>query len=141
MNPLQGIDTVLKAVEILKYEKDIFFIIVGPINKGMKKYIGETVEYINWLTQEEIAKYIAISDLCLAGHFSADVEKANRTIPGKAYMYEAMEKKMILGDSEANKELFHEDINHIFTKMGEPEELVKAIRGLYHNSDVRLERK
>lgn len=141
MNPLQGINIVLEAIEMMKDEKDIFFIIVGPINKEMKKYTGKTVQYINWLTQEEIAKYIAISDLCLAGHFSADVEKANRTIPGKAYMYEAMKKKMILGDSEANKELFHEDINHIFIKMGEPEELVRAIRGLYHNSDLRLERK
>lgn len=141
MNPLQGIDTILKAVEMLKNEENIFFVIVGPISKGIKKYMGKTVEYFNWLKQEEIAKYIAMSDLCLAGHFSADVEKANRTIPGKAYMYEAMGKKMILGDSEANRELFHEDANHIFTKMGEPEALVKGIKKLYPNTNMELGRK
>lgn len=134
MNPLQGITIVLNAIKMLKEEKNIFFIIVGPISKKIKKYSGETVQYIDWLAQEEIAKYIAISDLCLAGHFSAEIEKANRTIPGKAYMYEAMGKRMILGNSEANKEFFKEDKNHIFVQMGESNELAKTVKELYEDT-------
>lgn len=127
MNPLQGIDIVLDAIKILKSESEIHFIIVGPINRKYEKYMGKTVEYIDWLTQKEIAEYIAMSDLCLAGHFSADIEKANRTIPGKAYMYEIMEKPMILGDSEANREFFQEDEKHRFVRMGDSNELAKEI--------------
>ena len=46
----------------------------------------------DWLPQEKLAEYIDMADLCLAGHFNAAVEKASRTIPGKAYIYQAMGK-------------------------------------------------
>ncbi len=132
MNPLQGIKIILDAIEMLKDKTDIFFIIVGPINKDIRRYTGETVQYINWLKQKEIAKYIAMSDLCLAGHFSADIEKANRTIPGKSYMYEAMGKRMILGDSEANREHFIENEKNRFVELGNPRALSKLIWEMYH---------
>jgi glycosyltransferase involved in cell wall biosynthesis len=132
MNPLQGINVILEAVERLKEEKGISFIIVGPIDKKIKKYTGETVRYIDWLTQKEIAKYIAISDLCLSGHFSADIEKANRTIPGKAYIYDAMGKSMILGDSEANREYFEENEKHKFVELGNPQALSELILKMYY---------
>ena len=41
----------------------------------------------------------------LAGHFHPTIQKAQRTIPGKAYIYQAMEKPMILGDNPATREL------------------------------------
>lgn len=132
MNPLQGINVVLEAIERLKVEKGIYFIIVGPIDKKIEKYTGETVKYIDWLTQEEIAKYIAISDLCLSGHFSANIEKANRTIPGKAYIYDAMEKRIILGDSEANREYFQENEKYKFVELGNSQALSELIMKMYY---------
>ena len=100
---------------------------IGPIPKDYEKPIQNNVEYINWLSQEELAEYIANSDLCLAGHFCAEIDKAKRTIPGKAYIYASMQKAMILGDNKANRELFEEDKKTQFVKMGDAAELSKKI--------------
>ena len=79
----------------------------------------------------DASKHIAAADLCLAGHFSGNIMKAKRTIPGKAYIYEAMEKPMILGDGMANHELFNADEKHIFVEMGNPKALAGAIRDYF----------
>ena len=89
---MQGVDIVLDAVKLLQEEKKIFFQIIGPIPKKYNKPIQDNVEYIEWLTQEQLAEYIANADLCLAGHFNGEINKAKRTIPGKAYIYSAMKK-------------------------------------------------
>lgn len=121
--PLQGVDIVLDAIRALKDRDDIYFDIIGPIPEKYNKPMQENVCYTEWLSQEELAEHIANADLCLAGHFSEDIDKAKRTIPGKAYIYEAMEKKMALGDSKANRELFVEDERHIFVDMGNSQDL------------------
>lgn len=125
--PLQGIDVILKTVTLLKDKSDIYIQIIGPISDSYEKPYQKNIEYIEWLSQEELAVYIANADLCLAGHFSEKIEKASRTIPGKAYIYETMGKRMILGDNEANRELFQENQNHIYVKMGSVEALLNAI--------------
>lgn len=128
--PLQGVDVVLKAMNILKREKDIHCVFIGPIGDSeWKKLVLEAgnIEYIEWLSQERLAEYIAMSDLCLAGHFCNDIQKAKRTIPGKAYIYQAMGKSMILGDNVANRELFTEDDKTWFVEMGNEWALANAI--------------
>lgn len=106
---------------------------IGPISVKYNKVKSDTVTYYDWLTQEELAKQIAIADICLAGHFSADIGKANRTIPGKVYIYQAMGKPIILGDSDANKELFAENNQDIyFVERGSSEQLKKMIESIYH---------
>ena len=63
-----------------------------------------------------------------SGHFNKDINKAKRTIPGKAYIYRAMEKPMILGDNSATRELYSEDMDGIyFVEMGNPQALAKKI--------------
>lgn len=112
--PLQGIDTVLGALDILKDRDYMYFYIIGPIGDKYTKPVSDNIEYISWLSQEDLAEYIAMSDLCLAGHFNGDIEKAKRTIPGKAYIYEAMGKPMILGDNAATRELYDESMEGIY---------------------------
>ena len=129
--PLQGIDVVLEAADILKMNKKIHFIIIGPIQDKYNKVISDTITYIDWLSQEQLAKHIAFADLCLAGHFNKDINKAKRTIPGKAYIYEAMNKAMILGDNEATHELYSENDEQIyFVKMGDAQILADKISEL-----------
>lgn len=125
--PVQGVNVVLDAINILKGYKDIFFCIIGPIEGKFKKAETDNVEYISWLSQNDLAKYIGYADLCLAGHFSREVPKARRTIPGKAYIYEKMGKKMILGDSPANRELFKDDGKHFFVPLGDVNALSNKI--------------
>lgn len=125
--PLQGADIVLKAIEILRDEKNIFFQFIGPVSDKYATPIQDNVEYIDWLPQEELAEYIANADLCLAGHFNSEIDKAKRTIPGKAYIYSAMGKPMILGDNEANHELYDSSDNVFWTAMGNAEALAGVI--------------
>lgn len=128
--PLQGTDIVLKAMERLKVYGEMYFFFIGPVSD---KHIGvpipraSNIEYIDWLPQEKLAEHIGMADLCLAGHFNAVVEKASRTIPGKAYIYQAMGKRMILGENPANRELFDNDKNVIFVEMGDDRALAEAI--------------
>lgn len=126
--PLQGVDVVLDAVRLLKDERDIFFQIIGPIPEKYSKPIQGNVEYIDWLRQEELAEHIANADLCLGGHFNGEIGKAKRTIPGKACIYQAMGKRMILGDNEANHELYKENKDNVnFIEMGNGKALAEKI--------------
>ena len=72
-----------------------------------------------------------MADLCLAGHFNAGVDKAKRTIPGKALIYSAMEKDMILGDNSATRELFNNDKRAFFVEMGNEYALAQGIMRQY----------
>lgn len=126
--PLQGVDVVLGAIDRLKSRTDMYFYVIGPIGDKYAKPFSENIEYISWLSQEELAEYIAMSDLCLAGHFNKDIEKARRTIPGKAYIYDAMDKPMVLGDNEATRELYDENQKGIyFVRMGDAKALAECI--------------
>ena len=124
--PLQGVNVIINAAIEIKEKEKIHFIIVGPIKEKEKKQ-AKNITYISWLEQMELARYIAFSDLCLAGHFSGGIEKAKRTIAGKTYIYEVMNKVMVLGENEANRELFLEDERHCFVEMNNVEELVNKI--------------
>ncbi len=133
--PLQGVDIILEAITKINL-KEIYFIIIGPI-KNELKLNQKNVIFIEWLSQKELSKYIAFSDLCLAGHFNNRIAKAKRVIPGKAYIYEAMKKKIILGDNNANKERYpHEYDNVSFVKMGDSDKLAKLILHLYRDWQV-----
>lgn len=133
--PLQGVDIILDAAcKIMEeYCRTLMFEIVGPISKELKeKYQGfDHITFINWLPQDELADHISRADLCIAGHFSNDIGKAKRTIPGKAYIYKAMDKKVIFGDTPANHELFEADEDNYFVETGNAEKLAEQIMRLY----------
>ncbi len=135
--PLQGLDVILDAVDLLKENTNLYFVIIGPIHEKYHKPQSDTVEYHNWLSQEELAEYINNADLCLAGHFNNSIRKAKRTIPGKAYIYAAMEKPMILGDNPATHELYREDMPGIyFVKMGDPRALADTILQIAKKEEI-----
>ncbi len=136
--PLQGVDIIMKAVDKLRERNDICFEIIGPVSEK-DRVDADNVDYYSWLSQQELAGHIAASDLCLAGHFSGIIEKAKRTIPGKAYIYEMMEKPMILGENAANRERYTEREGIWFVKMGDADALaniiIKASEHLRHASN------
>lgn len=127
--PLQGVEIVLESTQILQNEQHLNFVFVGPLNSRQKeKYsISNNVQFFNWLSQKDLAQKIAESDLCLAGHFNAEIEKAQRTIPGKAYIYRAMQKPMILGGCAANRELYEESDEIFYVKQGSAQALAQRI--------------
>jgi glycosyltransferase involved in cell wall biosynthesis len=127
--PLQGVEVIVEAANMLKNHSKLYFVIIGPVSKELKeRSASDGIEFIDWLKQEELAEYIAMSDLCLAGHFNSHIDKARRTIAGKTYIYRAMEKPVILGENAANHELYEEDNKTVFyTKMGDPSALKDTI--------------
>lgn len=126
--PLQGVEVVLDTIKLLKDQENIYFQIIGPVSDKYDKPMQDNVEYIDWLRQEELADYIANADLCLAGHFNGEIDKASRTIPGKAFIYEAMAKTMIMGENKANKELFQQENRKIhYVQMGNEKALADKI--------------
>ncbi|MBQ8298232.1 MAG: group 1 glycosyl transferase [Ruminococcus sp.] len=126
--PLQGVPVILDAIELLENEKNLKFIFVGPLGDNNIRKGEKITEYIDWLSQEKLAEKIAQADLCLAGHFHGEIMKAKRTIPGKAYIYRAMNKPMILGDNDATHELYSESDEGIyFVEMGNPRKLADLI--------------
>lgn len=136
MLPLQGYETILNAFYALKDREDYCFYFIGPLSDRLKKKVQDmpNLHLHNWLIQEELARHIAFCDLCIAGHFADGIKKADRTIPGKAYIYRAMNKPMILGDTPANHELFHADQNTIFVPVGDAHALTNAILHFFGDS-------
>ncbi len=130
--PLQGIDTVVSSMKKLAETGRYICIFVGPLtNAGSTGEDPHAKIYCkDWLSEDELAELIDISDVCLAGHFNAEIEKAKRTIPGKAFVYEAMNKPMVLGDNEANREYFPGSDRVEFADMGDPEAVVEAVERL-----------
>ncbi|MFD2729130.1 glycosyltransferase [Enterococcus camelliae] len=127
--PVQGIEIILDAMKLLSKDSSIHFTIIGPISKKLQ--INQDnfpqTSFIPWLSQVELANLINQSDLALAGHFSSTVGKAKRTIAGKTYIYKAMNKPVILGNSPANHELFKPDSSNIYVDLGNSTELARAI--------------
>lgn len=125
--PLQGVPVVVEAINCLRESRDIFFWMIGPLGDLAGKLRNQNVRLDDWMPQEELADAIAMADLCLAGHFNVNIDKADRTIPGKAYIYEQMHKPMILGDTRANHEVFDEDDLHYFVERGSGVKLAEKI--------------
>lgn len=127
--PLQGVDVVIDAITQIS-DDQIHFVFVGPLSQSQKDKLHsqEKLTYYPWLDQKKLSELIAQADLCLAGHFNGSIDKARRTIPGKAYIFEAMEKEMLLGENEANKERYPQRYQKVkFVKMGSSQSLKKAI--------------
>jgi len=135
MLPLQGVHVVLDAARLLMDRRDIHFEVIGPLSKeNQVKFRGlDNVTFIPWLNQESLATHIANADLCLAGHFNNMIGKAKRTIPGKAYIYENMEKPMILGENEANRERYEPSSMIRFVPMGDADALAYTILSCYED--------
>ncbi|WP_196802916.1 glycosyltransferase [Butyrivibrio sp. AE2015] len=130
--PLQGTDIVLKAFNEVAQKEVFECIYIGSTKKVPAKLLksvkeNKNITLIDWLDQKELFEVIKNADICLAGHFNSEIDKADRTIPGKAYIYETMGKIMILGDTRANHEIFIEDDDHLFVKRGDAKALEECI--------------
>ncbi|MFC1593155.1 glycosyltransferase [Candidatus Omnitrophota bacterium] len=128
--PLQGVDVILQAAEILKDEADVIFRLVGPVRDKYNRLINKlncgNIEFVDSVAYEDLPGEIAKADICLGGHFSA-IPKAKRVIPGKAFHFISCGKKTILGDNPANRELFEEGEGIYFLEMNSAQALAKTI--------------
>ena len=139
---LHGIDYIIKAAKLLENRTDILFKLLGGGRK--KKEIIElaerlklkNVEFLDWISYQDLSCQIAESDICLGGHFSGS-EKAKRVISGKSIQYLAMKKPVIAGDGLAAKELFTHAENIYLCAMADEKSLAEAVIALKENASLR----
>lgn len=131
--PLHGIDIILKAAEILKDDKDIYFSLIGDgiLMKEMKelsqKMKLKNLEFPGWINYENLNKEINTFDIAL-GIFGSSI-KAKMVIPNKIFHYAACEKAIISMESDAIREIFTNQEN-ILLSDNSPQALANAILSL-----------
>lgn len=139
---LHGIEYIVKAAKILKDEEDMLFRFVGggiekkKIVELAKKLAIKNIEFLDWVSYEELSNQIAGADVCLGGHFSS-TDKAKRVISGKTFMYLGMKKPVIVGDNPATRELFIHGQNIYMCKMADEQSLAEAILELKESKYLR----
>lgn len=132
--PLQGVEVILRAAELLKDNRDINFRLIGP-----KKMIAELqpmveqktlrVEMIQWLPVAELNTKLNEASVVL-GIFG-DTPKTDRVVPNKLFQGVAVRKPVITKDTSAVRGLFTED--ELCLVKNTPEALAEAILYLYQH--------
>jgi len=138
--PLQGVDYIVEAANILR-GKGIIFNLIGEgqefkkIQKRVLTFgLEKTVRLIKAVPIEELASYMSQADICL-GIFG-DVDKTRRVIPNKVYEAIAMAKPVISADTPAAREAFKEgDI--MFCRLADGKDLAEKILILKNNKELQ----
>jgi glycosyltransferase involved in cell wall biosynthesis len=79
---------------------------------------------------------IAQASVCLGGHFSNN-SKAQNVIATKTYQFLAMAKPTIVGDNQANAEIFTHREHVYMCTMADPQSLAEAILTLKADPELR----
>jgi len=141
--PLQGIQYIVHAANLLRKERDIAFEIFGSGQTYFEiRRLAEELKLKNvsfhpdWIPYEELPNQIAKSDVCL-GIFGS-TSKAKRVVPNKVYETLAMKKPLITGDSAAAKECFlKNEENCLLCEMGNPKAIADAVLQLKEDKKLR----
>ncbi len=137
--PLHGVDVILRAARLLVDEPRIRFVIGGAPagRRQLALYeVPPNVRLVGYIPYSRLPEYIAAADICLAGPFGT-TPKASRVITGKTYQFLACQRATIVGDNEANRELFVHGREAWFVPRGKPEDLAQAILLLSRQPEVR----
>jgi hypothetical protein len=126
-NQEAGLDCILGAAEILKYEEVQFLIATDFMSKDI--YIPPNVQiFTNRLSEVEMVKFYSISDLCL-GQISSN-PRIERTIPHKAFEALYFSKCYLTLPSKPILELLPSASERASLKNPEPTDLAKEIQRL-----------
>lgn len=138
--PLQGVEYIIKAADILR-DKDITFRIIGTGQEYNKiKNLAEEFNLVNilWIKKvsySELTEYVKNSGVCL-GVFG-DMSKTSRVIPNKVYEAIAMAKPVITAKTLAIRELFTNRYNVLLCNIADSEDLAAKILELREDSGLR----
>ncbi|MCX7641362.1 MAG: glycosyltransferase [Elusimicrobiales bacterium] len=142
MAPLQGIDNIIKAANIIKNKDDINFIIIGEgyeYNK-VKKLIQDlkldNIQLLGKVNYYDLNQLINNFDIAL-GIFG-DTKKADLVIPNKIFHYMACMIPTLTKDTLAIREIF-ENGKNILLCSSKPVDIAEKIIYLKENINLRLE--
>ncbi len=138
--PLQGVEYIIEAANLLRNES-IDFQIIGDGQTHDKvfaraKALGlDKVSFIPRLSFSELMTHLRCADVCL-GIFG-DTPKAQRVIPNKAYDAIAAGKALISADTPAMRELFTDKKDILFCNVADAQDLAKKILDLKNDAALR----
>ena len=140
--PFHGVDIVMDAAKILEEKgEEVYFLMLG---KGQtyaestalaKKYGLKNIEFIDYVSMEELNDYYNASDVTL-GAFGAG-ERAKVFITNKAYESFAVGKPHLTLDTPAMNELFVGDESIFFVKDSTSESLAQKILEIKNDDTLR----
>lgn len=132
--PLHGIETILRAAQLLK-DEPVRWVLVGqgqggPQIRGMLDCQPlPKLQWVPWVAYPQLPEWIGRADVCL-GIFGASA-KASRVIPNKVFQILACGKPVITRDSPAIRELLAPDAPGVYLVPPEdPEALAEAVSRL-----------
>jgi glycosyltransferase involved in cell wall biosynthesis len=139
--PLHGVDTVIKAANLLRNEPIKFKIIgEGQTYPEMRKLADQlnlaNIEFSPVIPLQALPAEIASADVCLGGHFGKS-DKAGRVIPGKIYQILAMGSPLVAGDTPATRNLLSDEIDSLLITPGNPEALSQSLLRLHKEPELR----
>ena len=141
--PLQGVETIARAIKLLKGLTNIHFTLIGSGQSAnaVREILGSDLcNYVwheTWHTSSQLAKEIQQSDICL-GIFGSG-EKAQRVWPLKNYAYMSVGRAMITGDTLQARELSKLSCDPLFLSVpvNNHHALAEAIRNLASLHELR----
>lgn len=142
--PLQGVDVIAQAAVILSSRNDIRFRIIGSgqttktVERIFAKGRPANIEWITqWMDSEHLAGEIRSADICL-GIFGTG-SKTQRVWPLKNYLYMAVGRPIITGDTPIARHMLHQADSAPFLTVpsGDPDALAAAIVDLAKDLDRR----
>lgn len=132
--PLHGIETILRAAQLLK-DEPVRWILVGrgqaepQIRAMLDSHPLPRLQWIPWVAYPQLPEWIGRADVCL-GIFGASA-KASRVIPNKVFQILACGKPVITRDSPAIRELLAPDAPGVcLVPPEDPEALAEAVSRL-----------
>lgn len=138
--PLQGIDKILGAVELLKGDASFHFRFIGQgqlysevLQKAQRNKLE--IEFLPWQTESKLNEFLNDSDIIL-GIFG-DTDKTDRVVPNKVMQGIAVGRPVITKDTSAIREQFSE--NELCLVKNDSESIKDAIVQLAQDSDKRSE--
>lgn len=129
MLPLHGIDTVIKAITLLK-NQDIELVLIGG-KDNIKSVVadaqqnGISITYKKWVPFDELPSYVQQADICLGGPFG-DTVQSQFVITGKTYQFLQMGKPVIIGRNHES-EIFTDKKNVLIVEQSNPRILADSI--------------
>ena len=133
--PLQGVEYIIEAAELLKNENIRFSIIGTKIKKRYESGGYANIDFFDNMEFKELIRYVASADINL-GIFGG-TEKARRVIPNKVYDALAVGSAIITGDTPAAREILSDGVNAVFCRMADAGDLAEKILLLKSDNNLR----
>ena len=141
--PLQGVETIARAIKLLNGLKNIQFTLIGTgqsataVRAILGTELRNFVWYETWHTSSQLATKIQQADICL-GIFGAG-EKTQRVWPLKNYAYMSVGKAIISGDTFCARELskLSDELLFLSVPVNNHYALAEAIQHLARHKELR----